>query len=102
MLFVLLFLSGCGMWTTGNGTFTGTIVDVEWGGLLFKSCEAGFQYGNQSSSLSHGSSRDKEFCDLLKSKTGEKVTVEYKSWVRPCCLTMDTAYEMKPEIKEGN
>lgn len=89
-----LALSGCGLFSTGVGTFNGRVVDVEWGGILFKSCEVRFQLGEQSSSVSQGSSRDKALCNELASKIGEVVTVRYSTLVRPCCVTMDTQYEI--------
>lgn len=93
-LIALLLLSGCGVFTTGEGVFEGRLVDVSWEGLLFKSCEVDFQFGENSSKISRGSTKDKALCDKLQSEVGTTVKVNYKTWVMPCCLTMDSNYEI--------
>jgi hypothetical protein len=95
-----LTLSSCGTFTTGDGTFDGTLVDVSWEGLMFKSCEASFQYGQQSSSISKGSSRDKKMCDRLSEYIGKRIKVKYQEWVRPCCMRTSTAYEILVLVDE--
>lgn len=81
-------LSGC--MVTGEGTFNGRIVDVEWGGLLWKSCEVGFQMGEQSSTLSRGSTFNKDYCDALSDQTGNVVTIPYETHL--FLLGADTNY----------
>lgn len=93
-LLLILSLTGCGIFTTGEGEFKGQLVDVSWEGLLFKSCEVGFQFGENSSKASSASSRSKDLCDDLKSKIGNSVKIKYKTWAKPCCVTMSTNYEL--------
>ena len=93
-IFMTLVLSGCGSFTMGDGVFNGRVVDAHWGGLIINSCEIDFQLGQQSSTISKGSTRNKDLCDKLSAKVGEVVTVRYKQWALPCCLTMDSAYEI--------
>lgn len=91
---VVILLSSCGIVTTGEGVFNGRIVDVTWEGLFFESCEVDFQLGNQSSTLSSGSTTNKELCNNLKNNIGQVVTVKYKIFAIPCCLRTDTRYEI--------
>lgn len=95
-LFLLstVFLSGCGFFTTGEGTFNGRLVDVGWQGLIFKSCEAEFQFGENSSVRSSASTLDRVFCERLKEQIGQTLTVKYRTWAMPCCLTTDSKYEI--------
>lgn len=88
------FLSACGLFTTGDGSFTGRLVDVGWEGWIFKSCEVELQRGEQSSSMSKGSILDKQMCDALKARTGETITLQYQTWASPCCLRTDTRHEI--------
>lgn len=89
-----IIATGCGSFTTGEGVFNGRIVDVSWGGLIFKSCEVDFQYGEQSSTVSTGSTRNKALCDKMKTLVGKVTEVKYMTWVKPCCLTLNTRYEI--------
>jgi hypothetical protein len=89
----VLVLSGCGLFSTSEGVYSGRVVDVAWEGFLFKSCEVDLQLGEQSSTLSSGSSKDKALCDLLKSQVGQVVTVKYQTLFPPP-LTMGSRYEI--------
>lgn len=95
IILLAIFLNSCGMFTTGQGVFNGTLVDVSWEGLIFDSCEMQFQFGQQSSSISKASSRNKNLCDEMQKQVGKQVEVKYKTWVHPCCLRMDTNYEIE-------
>lgn len=89
-LFILMFmLTGC---ATGEGVFDGTLVDAEWSGIAFKSCELTFQLGQQSSTTSKGSSRDYTLCTELTGLVGSRITVSYTTYMQPCCVTTDTNY----------
>jgi len=59
----LITLSSCGFFYTSDGLFNGKIVDVSWEGWIWKSCEVQFQFGEQSSSLSQGFTRNTDLCD---------------------------------------
>lgn len=87
-------IMGCGLFTTGKGTFTGRLVDVSWEGLIFKSCEVSISRGEQGSQMAEGSSLDPALCAELVEKSGQTVTVKYQSWVGPCCLRTDSPHEI--------
>lgn len=74
-LLLSLILSGC---VTGEGSFTGKLVDVTWSGLIFKSCEIRQQAGVV---LDEASSTDKAMCDLLKTKVGQDVAIKYETQI---------------------
>lgn len=63
----------------GQGSFKGRLVDVGWEGVFFKSCEAEFQYGDNSSRVSYCSSYDPRFCQELSSHIGQSIQVHYTS-----------------------
>ena len=96
LLLVLLLLSGasCGTTTIGTGSFDGTLADVSWEGVFFKSCEMSFQYGQQSSTLSVGSSFDESLCSTMSENVGKRIKVKYQMWIHPCCVRLGTRYEV--------
>lgn len=94
LLTLAITLTACGTFTTGEGSFSGRLVDASWEGLIFKSCEVQFQYGEQSSSISNGSTRNKDLCAELALNIGKSIVVKYKTWARPCCLRMESPYEV--------
>jgi hypothetical protein len=93
LLVLLLGLSSCGI-HTGEGTFTGRLVDIGWEGIIFKSCEMSFQLGEQSSNTSRGSTTSKELCDKLTAQSGQVLTVHWDNYVGPCLRT-DTCIIIK-------
>lgn len=78
---------------TGEGVYSGRIVDIEWAGLIWKSCDVQFQTGEQSSLISSAATWDKEYCDELRNKLGQIVTVKYKSTFGPD-LTLGSSYTL--------
>lgn len=87
----LVLLNGCII--TGEGKFTGRIVDVEWGGIIFKSCDVTFQLGEQSSTTSKGSTASKEKCDELSKAIGLVTTVAYRTHLIHS-IALDSKYEL--------
>jgi hypothetical protein len=76
-------LSACGAGIgTGNGVYSGKLVDVSWEGLFFKSCEIRQQTGyiagpNGGGSEERASSYDKALCDQLAGMVGKDVKIRY-------------------------
>lgn len=56
---------------TSEGDYYGKSVQVQWKGLVFKSCEIDVQMGDQSSTLGYCSSFDKNLCNELKKSVGQ-------------------------------
>jgi hypothetical protein len=75
-----IFMSGCSGFESTEGEYHGRLVDVEWHGMVFKSCEIVQQAGDASSHMSECSSRDQEFCDQLKGLIGKTVTTKYTGY----------------------
>lgn len=96
-LLLVATLTGCAV--TGEGQFTGRVVDVAWEGILFKSCEMHLQFGEQSSKTSPASSVDKALCDRMQSLMGKVVTVKYDSWAGLCCARTNSTFIVK-EVRE--
>jgi hypothetical protein len=101
IVFGLLLLAGCGQFTTGDGAYTGRLVDVEWGGLFFKSCEVDVQIGI-TKELEHLSSSNEKLCRELQGLVGQDVSMKYVTWVGPCCLKLETPYEIVPPVVLGS
>jgi hypothetical protein len=74
----LLLLISCGM-STQKGTYTGVIQDVQFGGLMFNSCEITFKTSLESSQQQAASSRSEALCLELEKNIGAEVNVKYKN-----------------------
>jgi hypothetical protein len=85
---VVFLTSGCTI-STGEGEFSGTVVDAHWGGVIFKTCEIEFQHGQQSSSLAKFSSYYQEDCTALNSLMGKQVTIRYEHLIGMNALESD-------------
>lgn len=78
-LIINIFLISCGSGiNTGEGAYTGKLVDVVWRGLFWKSCEIRQQTGTGTEHDDSCSSFDKNICDKLHSLMGETITIKYK------------------------
>lgn len=76
-LLLIAMCVSCSLASPGEGSVNGKLVDVSWEGFLFKSCEAGIQYGTDSSKIEFVSSTSKEVCDKLSALIGRVLKVTY-------------------------
>lgn len=76
-LILLPLLCACNV-NMGEGTTHGKIVDVQWSGLIFDTCEVDVQYGQGSSRIDENSTKDKSMCDKLESMIGKEASIKYR------------------------
>lgn len=73
---LLLISCGTGV-NTGEGVYTGKLVDVEWEGLFWKSCEIRQQTGMGTEHDDRCSSTDRALCERLKGYMGDTISIVY-------------------------
>lgn len=67
-----------GLIQTTTGHYAGVIQDVQYGGIIFNSCEVRFKTNSESSTFENCSLKDKTQCMTLKDMVGKSVKVEYR------------------------
>ncbi len=88
-LFVLIVIAGglvgirglialAGKIETTKGSYVGVLHDVQYGGIIFNSCEVRFKTNSESSTFENCSLKDKTQCMTLKDMVGKSVKVEYR------------------------
>lgn len=69
---IFLMLSGC---NKSTGTAEVKLIDVEWSGRVFKTCEVNLQYGDSSSQMRQASSESQGMCENLVNNVGKHLTM---------------------------
>lgn len=87
-------LVGCSGSVVQQGVYSGRVVDVSWGGYVFKSCCIVLQYGDQSSERVIATTASKDFCKKIRSYVGAEVEMQYKVWAVPYGITLDSRNEV--------
>ena len=64
---------------TSEGEYFGKSVQVQWKGLIFKSCEVTVQMGEQSSKMGYCSSFNQNVCNQLKQLVGQNKTYKFEN-----------------------
>jgi hypothetical protein len=90
---LILIAAGCSGPVTSTGVYHGKLVDVNWGGIFFNSCEIKQQTSAMNSRDDRSSSRSATLCGELRSKIGQEITVEYETHLWPS-IKLDTADEV--------